>query len=138
MEIFLSRSLPIVYPVLKPLMNKIKRKERYNAFKQAFISISDKMEFWKSVDDKLNIEVRFTASDDCTLAFIDFLDTKKTRDSFQKPPLPMTILVGGTGSFAKPFHITRHDPLTRAVNYCIEESSNLMWDMFLANLNSRL
>ena len=63
-------------------MNKIKRKQRYNAFKQAFISISDKMEFWKSVDDKLNIEVRFTASDDFTLGFIDFLDTKKTRDSF--------------------------------------------------------
>lgn len=82
--------------------------------------------------------MRFTASDDYTLGYIDFLDTKRTRDSFQKPPLPMTILVGGTGSFAKPFHITRHDPLIKAVNYCIDDSSNLMWDMFLANLNSRL
>lgn len=63
-------------------MNKIKRKERYYAFKQAFISISDKMEFWNSVDDKLNIEVRFTASYDYTLGYIDFLDTKRTRDSF--------------------------------------------------------
>lgn len=50
-EIILSNSLPFLYPVLKPLMNKIKRKERYYAFKQAFISISDKMEFWNSVDD---------------------------------------------------------------------------------------
>lgn len=50
-EIFLSNSLPFLYPALKPLMNKIKRKERYFAFKQAFISISDKMEFWNSADD---------------------------------------------------------------------------------------
>jgi hypothetical protein len=40
------------------------------------------MDFWISVDDQLNIEVRFTASDDYTLGFIDFLDTKRTRDSY--------------------------------------------------------
>jgi len=28
------------------------------------------MDFWTSVDDQLNIEVRFTASDDYTLGFI--------------------------------------------------------------------
>jgi hypothetical protein len=50
----------------------------------------------------------------------------------------MTILVGGTGSFAKPFNIPRHDPLTRAVNSCLDDSTILIWDMFLANLNSRL
>lgn len=50
-EIFLSKSLPFLYPVLKPLLNKYKRRERYCNFKQAFISISDKMDFWKSVDD---------------------------------------------------------------------------------------
>ncbi len=34
----------------------------------------------------------------------------------------MTIMVAGTGSFAKPFHINRHDPLIRSVNLYLEDS----------------
>jgi hypothetical protein len=74
--------LPFVYPALKPLFNKNKRKEKYYAFKRAFIAASDKMDFWKNVDDQLNIELRFTASDDYTLGYIDFLNTKRSRDQF--------------------------------------------------------
>ncbi len=82
------------------------------------------------------MELRFTASDDYTLGYLDFLDTKRSMDSFEKPPLPMSILVAGTGSFAKPFHINRHDPLIRSVSLYFED--NKLWDMFLANLNSKL
>jgi hypothetical protein len=50
-EKFWSYLLPLVYPALKPLFNKNKRKEKYYAFKRAFIAASDKMDFWKNVDD---------------------------------------------------------------------------------------
>jgi hypothetical protein len=75
--------------------------------KKAFISEADKIDFWRSYEDQINIELRFTSTDDYTLSYVDFLDTKRTRDAFDRPPLPMTIIVSGTGSFSKPFHINR-------------------------------
>ena len=71
-EIFFSKTLPILYPVLKPLMNKFKRKERYNAFKRAFISISDKMEFWKSVVKCCIVGVQFEHFCTCLYNFVEY------------------------------------------------------------------
>jgi len=114
--------LPFLYPALKPLYGKRKRKEHYYSFKSAFIAEADKIDFWKNYEDSVNIELRFTSSDDFTLGYVDFLDTKRTRDTYDKPPLPMTILVSGTGSFAKPFHINRHDPLIRSISYYCDDT----------------
>ena len=33
----------------------------------------------------MKVEMRFTASDDCTLAYIDFLDIKKNKESYEGP-----------------------------------------------------
>lgn len=84
----------------------------------------------------MNIEFRFTSSDDYTLGCLDFLDVKRTKDAFDKIPLPMTILLSGNGAFNKPFQINRHDPLVRSINYYCDDT--VMWDMFLSNLNSQL
>ena len=122
MERFLSYILPFVYPALKPLLIKFKRKARYFAYKKAFIAVADKLDFWRTYEDQVNFEMRFTSSDDYTLGYLDFLDIKRNKDSFDKPPLPMTILVAGTGQFSKPFHINRHDPLIRSISIYLEDS----------------
>lgn len=99
MERILNTLLKFIYPAMQPLYLKKKRRERYYSIKKAFIAEAEKIDFWKSYEDLMNIELRFTSSDDKTLAYVDFLDTKKTRDMFDKPTLPMTILISGTGSF---------------------------------------
>lgn len=43
------------------------------------------IDFWKSLDDRMKFEVRFSASDDCTLSYIDYLDTKKSKESYEGP-----------------------------------------------------
>ena len=136
MERTLNLLLNFIYPPVQPLYLKKKRREHYYSFKKAFIAEAEKIDFWKSYEDQLNIELRFTSSDDYTLAYVDFLDIKRTRDMFDKPPLPMTILISGTGSFSKPYQIKRDDPLVRSINYYLEDT--VVWDMFLANLNSNL
>jgi hypothetical protein len=114
--------LTYFYPPFKPWYNKFKRQARYTAFKKAFISVQDNLDFWKSYEDQINIELRFTASDDCTLGYLDFLDIKRQKESFERPPLPMTIMVAGTGHFSKPFHINRHDPLIRSISIYLEDA----------------
>jgi hypothetical protein len=122
MERFLVFILPFLYPALKPWYNKYKRQVRYYAFKKAFISVQDKLDFWRSYEDQINIELRFTASDDCSLGYLDFLDTKRSKETFDRPPIPMTILVAGTGHFSKPFQINRHDPLIRSISIYVEDA----------------
>lgn len=121
-ERVLNAALPWLYPVLKPLYLKRKRKDHYYSFKKAFIAEADKISFWRNFEDQLNIELRFTSSDDYTLGYVDFLDTRRTKDSFDRPPLPMTILVSGTGSFTKPFQVNRQDPLVRSINYYCDDN----------------
>jgi hypothetical protein len=65
--------------------------------------LSDKIDFWRTVEDKMSIELRFTSTEDYTIGYIDFLDTKKTKDTYEGPSLPVTLLIGGTGTFSKPF-----------------------------------
>ena len=95
---------------------------RYYSFKKAIIAVQDKVDFWRAYEDQINIELRFTASDDYTLGYLDFLDTNRSKESFDRPPLPMTIMVAGTGHFSKPFHINRHDPLIRSVSIYLEDA----------------
>lgn len=95
----------ILYPALLPLYKKSLRKRHYHYFKRAFIEEADKLEFWRNVEDKMNIELRFTSSEDYTLGYMDFLDTRITKDAYEGPNIPMTLLVSGNGSFNTPFVI---------------------------------
>jgi hypothetical protein len=102
-ERFWSRVIPFLYPALKPLYNKHKRRDHYYAFKKTFTAEVGRLGFWKNLEDELKIELRFTSNEDYTLAFVDFLDTRLTKDAFDRTTLPLTLLIGGDGSFSKPF-----------------------------------
>lgn len=112
--------IPFIYPPLKALFRKQKRRQHFYSFKKAFISEAAKgIDIWRGYEDQTNIELRFTASDDYTLGYVDFLDLRRTKDVFDKTPLPLTVMVAGDGSFSKPFQINRQDPLVRSMNqYC--------------------
>lgn len=85
----------IVYPAFLPFYSKNQRRKHYHNFKSAVINEAEKIEFWKSVDDKMSIELRFTSSEDFTLGYLDFIDVKKTKDTYDGPHIPMTIIIGG-------------------------------------------
>lgn len=97
----------ILYPALLPFYAKTQRKKHQNKFKQALINEAEKIDFWKSVDDKMSIELRFTSTEDYTLGYLDFIDIKKTKVSYDGPMIPMTILVGGLGTFSCPYSINQ-------------------------------
>lgn len=55
----------------------------------------------------MSIELRFTSTEDYTLGYLDFIDIKKTKVSYDGPMIPMTILVGGLGTFSCPYSINQ-------------------------------
>lgn len=80
------------------------------------------------------IELRFTSTEDYTLAYLDFVDIKKTKDQYEGPTLPMTLLISGTGSFSKPFVLNQQDPLVKSISYFFSDirvSSSLLINNFL-------
>lgn len=79
------------------------------------------MNFWRNPEDNENIEIRFTSCDDYSLGYVDFLDTRLSKDSFDRTPLPTTIFLSGNGSFSQPFQVYRHDPLVSAMQYHCED-----------------
>lgn len=67
------------------------------------------------------MEIRFTACNDYQLAYMDFIDTRLTKDAYDRPPLPMTIMTTGNGSFSQPFQVNRNDPLGSSMQYHCED-----------------
>lgn len=73
--------------------SKKMRKRHHHNFKRAFINQNEhSLDFWKLIEDKVNIELRFTSSDDYSIGYIDFLDIKKTKDSYEGPNIPITFI----------------------------------------------
>eukprot|EP00347_Sterkiella_histriomuscorum_P013330 403365131 len=136
LEIFLYYLSAIVYPPLNPYILKRQRRKHYTSFKKAFINEADNLDFWNNLDDRLNIELRFTSSDDYTMAYIDFIDVKKSKEQYEGPLIPMTYLLSGEGSFSSPFMIHAQDPLVKSVSYFTNDPK--IWEMFISNLNSKL
>lgn len=47
----------------------------------------------------MNIEIRFTSTEDYTTAYLDFIDIRITKDTYEGPNIPITLLIAGNGSF---------------------------------------
>lgn len=80
------------------------------------------LDFWKDQEDCEKIEIRFTACKDYQLAYMDFIDTRLTKDAYDRPPLPMTIMTTGNGSFSQPFQVNRNDPLCCSMQFYCEDN----------------
>jgi len=94
---------------------------------------------WKDFEDRvLNYyDLKFTCDLDYSLGVIDFIDLKKEKGSFEGPPLPLTFVFAGAGTFANPYYLNLMDPLVKSVNYFIGDEGQL-WNKFVTNFNSEL
>ena len=71
------------------------------------------------------------------LAYIDFVDFKKTKSNYEGPQLPLTLLFSGSGTFSSPYHLNfNEDPLAKSLVYFHEESLKTKLPLFFENLNT--
>lgn len=72
---------------------------------------------------ELSGSIKFSASADHTLAYIDFMNWDKSRlDWAGVPNTPLTLLFSGNGSFFSPYFIEAHDPLVESLGDILTRS----------------
>jgi len=53
--------------------------------------------------------IKLSASQDYTMAYMDFLDLEKDREYYNGPILPLTFHLSGDGHFNSPFNLSHKD-----------------------------
>ena len=68
-------------------------------------------DIWNSLDEQIATDyertktIKLTYSSDNWLAYVDFLDLSRDRDSYTGPELPLSFMWSGTGSYLYPYNI---------------------------------
>ena len=84
-----------------------------------------------------NQSVRVHATQDLTLASVDFVDFARREPSERK--LPMTVVIGGNGTFNAPYHIDyEHDAYIKSMVNINKTELKSRMPQFLENLDSLL
>lgn len=92
-------------------------------YKKTIIDHVEDNSYLKSVEDRVRkqIQFRFTVGEDYALAYLDFLDLNKEKDSYAGPDLPLTLLFSGSGTFSNPYYLNINDPLVKSVSYFVSD-----------------
>lgn len=90
-------------PLLAILYRQRKRNLKYEAVKK--VVQKGKENFWKKLRMReLSGSIKFSASPDHTLAYLDFMNWDKSRlDWAGVPNTPLTLLFSGNGGFFSPY-----------------------------------
>jgi hypothetical protein len=107
-----------------------------------FKNLSDRLhdtfdnEFW---DNQSMRSLRITADPTYTSVFIDFIDLRKTQKDYKAPKLPMTLIVGGLGTFSSPYKINfENDILAKSLVLLKKDHLTPVLPCFFDSLNSLL
>jgi hypothetical protein len=90
-------------------------------------------------DTQDNKTMRLGSSADHQLAFIDFLDFSKTKETWVGVKLPMQLLLSGSGTFNHPYRLDfETDALIKSVALIKFDFFKDKLPVFLENFNSQL
>ena len=127
-----------VYHPLGLLALSMSRKHKYQEIRD-YIQ-RDAEEMWRKIDVRLLANsLRFSCSDDCTLAYIDIIScTKKIEQWEERPVLPLSLLAQGDGSFYHPFKIDPNDLLLQLVCAGLDSDALEEFQMYIHSFNMQL
>jgi hypothetical protein len=67
--------------------------------------------------------LRISTDQDSRLAYIDFLDFRRTKSNYAGPKLPTTLLLAGNGTLSTPYNLNfLNDPLAKSLVYLNKEA----------------
>lgn len=91
-------------------------------------------------EDHTGKTVRFSCdSENCQLAYIDFLDFSKKQSDYSGPQLPLTLLLAGDGTMSTPYKINfTEDPLAKSIVFLDKAQLQSRLPPFFENLNTLL
>jgi len=114
------------------------RKHKFRGLQQELFRLYPHA-FWNKNDSQDNKTMRLGCSADHQLAFIDFIDFSKTKETWVGVKLPMQLLLSGSGTFNHPYRLDfETDSLIKSVSMIKFDFFKDKLPIFLENFNSQL
>mmetsp|Transcript_1353 Transcript_1353/g.1496 ORF Transcript_1353/g.1496 Transcript_1353/m.1496 type:complete len:155 (-) Transcript_1353:1316-1780(-) len=121
-----------------PIYIRSVRKKKFQRLRVEINSIQKSI--WLNSEERrthfMSKAIKISASRDYTMAYMDFLDLEKERESYNGPVLPLTFHLSGDGYFNSPFNINSKDCLVRSLSL-LDRNENFI-EVYIENLNSYL
>ena len=116
-------------------MHRSSRRHHFRALTEGLYNAFEVAE-WEDITGRT---IRVSSDEESRLAWVDFLDYRKTKSSFKRPQLPITLLSGGNGSLSTPYKINYlNDPLAKSLVYLDPTTLKSKLPYFFQNLNTLL
>ena len=114
------------------------RKQKYWNVREYIKSYNETI--WRKIQDRqLSNSLRFSCSDDFTLAYLDITSFGKTIAQWdERPNLPLTMLCAGDGSFWNPYHLDTKDLMIQLLAWSMESEAVEEYQVFLHMFNMYL
>lgn len=104
----------VFFPYFSEQVHRASRRHHFRALAEGLYNAFEVAE-WEDITGRT---IRVSSDEESRLAWVDFLDYRKTKSSFKRPQLPITLLSGGNGSLSTPYKINYlDDPLAKSLVY---------------------
>jgi hypothetical protein len=126
----------VLYPPLANLVHRCFRKRHLDKLRSDIHGLFE-TSFW---DERGQRTLRMAASTgDNQLAYFDFLNYDNSKSDYIGPQIPLTLLLGGSGTFNSPYYLNfEEDALAKSVVYFHQATLRNKLPLFFENLNSLL
>ena len=127
----------IYHPFGLYVTNVLRKRKYWNV--RVFIMTYNET-IWRKIEDRqLSNSLRFSCSDDFTLAYLDITSFGKTIAQWdERPNLPLTMLCAGDGSFWNPYHLDTKDLMIQLLAWSMEQDALEEYQVFLHLYNMYL
>jgi len=127
----------IYHPFGLYVTNVLRKRKYWNV--RVFIMTYNET-IWRKIEDRqLSNSLRFSCSDDFTLAYLDITSFGKTIAQWdERPNLPLTMLCAGDGSFWNPYHLDTKDLMIQLLAWSMEQDALEEYQVFLHLFNMYL
>ena len=127
----------IYHPFGLYITNVLRKRKYWNV--RVFIMTYNEM-IWRKIEDRqLSNSLRFSCSDDFTLAYFDITTFNRTITQWdERPNLPLIMLCAGDGSFWNPYHLDSKDLMVQLLAWSMELEALEEYQVFLHLFNMYL
>lgn len=127
----------VYHPFGLYVINVLRKRKYWNV--RVFIMTYNET-IWRKIEDRqLSNSLRFSCSDDFTLAYLDITSFGKTIAQWdERPNLPLTMLCAGDGSFWSPYHLDTKDLMIQLLAWSMEPDALEEYQVFLHLFNMYL
>ena len=124
-------------PCFANMIHRCFRRSHFNKLREEVHSCFGN-DFWDSSYPGRTLRLSSSTNDN-QLAYFDFMDYEKRKKDYIGPQLPLTLMLGGSGTFNSPYFINfEEDALAKSIVYFNKDTLKESLPLWFENLNTLL